>query len=122
MGEQLRVIVRQQVSQLQKRLSEKGITLSMDDEACDAILRESYDVQYGARPVRRYVESEVTTELSKMLLGGELGNPSTVRIKKARGRDALEYKVEEPRAKAPRHEKLDKFQDGVALLNSSYRF
>merc|ERR1719284_1600475 len=89
----------------------------MDDEACDVILRESYDPQYGARPVRRYVESEVTTELSKMLLAGELGNPSTLRIKKARGRDELDYMVEESISKAARYEKLN---DDVRQLNGMY--
>merc|ERR1719158_113805 len=94
---QLRLVVRQQIEELQNRLRDKEIALVVDDEACDVVLREAYDPQFGARPVKRYVEGEVTTELSRMVLEGSLGKGSVVTITKARGRDALEYEVVEQR-------------------------
>lgn len=122
---QLRLIVRQQLGQLQERLTDKGITLQVDDEACDCILHEAYDPAFGARPVRRYVEAEVTTALSKMILEGSLSNNSTVQIKKARGRDELEYDVVTPASKLPRVERSDrrdKMEQGINRLNNGYRF
>jgi len=93
---QLRVIVRQQVRHLEERLQEKDIKLVMEDSACDFILQEAYDPHYGARPVRRYIEGEIVTELSRMVIDGSLKDNSMVRIKKARSRDELEYDVELP--------------------------
>merc|ERR1711871_635662 len=122
---QLRLIVRQQLGQLQERLTDKGITLQVDDEACDCILHEAYDPAFGARPVRRYVEAEVTTALSKMILEGSLSNISTVRIKRARGSDELEYDVVTPASKLPRvdrGDRRDKMDHGINKLNNGYRF
>merc|ERR1719158_121440 len=90
---QLRAIVRQQVSAVQERLKEKGIVLDIEDSACDQILAESYNPQYGARPVRRYVEAEVVTELSRMIIEGSLQDNSKMRI--VGGRDGLMYRVQE---------------------------
>ena len=46
--------------------------LRLSDTAADHILRESYDPAYGARPVERYVETVLVTELSRLLLGGDV--------------------------------------------------
>jgi len=91
---QLETVVRQQVKHVEQRLEEKGITLSVEEDAVSFILEESYDPQYGARPVKHYVESEVVTELAKLIVGGTVPEKSIVRIK--RGRDELEYTVNEP--------------------------
>jgi len=96
---QLKLIVRQQMKDLEQRLEEKSITLELEDSAASFILSESYDAKYGARPVRRYVEGEVVTELSKMILEGSLRSNCKVRIKKSRARDELEYLVEKAGAK-----------------------
>merc|ERR1712107_432063 len=96
---QLKLIVRQHMKDLEQRLEEKSITLELEDSAASFILSESYDAKYGARPVRRYVEGEVVTELSKMILEGSLRSNCKVRIKKSRARDELEYLVEKAGAK-----------------------
>ncbi|KAI9219374.1 AAA ATPase domain-containing protein [Blastocladiella britannica] len=76
----LRAIVSLQLSAVQKRLQERNICLLATDAALDAILAAAWDPQYGGRPVRRYLEHEVVTSLSKMLVGGTLGENSTVTI------------------------------------------
>lgn len=95
--DQLRCIVRQQVRAVEERLREKGITLCVEDSACDLILRESYDPQYGARPVRRYVEGVLVTELSRKIIEGSLRDNSTVKIRQSRSMDELEYHTEAQR-------------------------
>merc|ERR1712159_851857 len=99
---QLETVVRQQVKHVEQRLEEKGITLSVEEDAVSFILEESYDPQYGARPVRRYVEGEVVTALSRMVLEGRLQNKSRLRIKKSRTRDELDYEVVLPPVKSAR--------------------
>ena len=58
------------------------------------MLEEAYDPRYGARPIKHYVENTIVTELARMVVEGSLPEKSTVRIKKARGREELEYAVE----------------------------
>lgn len=42
------------------------------DEARDLILEEAYEPQYGARPIQRYISRVIGTQLSKMIIGGEV--------------------------------------------------
>ena len=52
----------------------------LEKSGTEAILNASYDREYGARPVERYLEQTVVTKLSKMLIGGELASGYTVFI------------------------------------------
>eukprot|EP01088_Endostelium_zonatum_P018491 TRINITY_DN5958_c0_g1_i1.p1 TRINITY_DN5958_c0_g1~~TRINITY_DN5958_c0_g1_i1.p1 ORF type:complete len:891 (-),score=262.49 TRINITY_DN5958_c0_g1_i1:170-2842(-) len=88
----LRQIVKLQMKGIAKRLLTKGVHLELTDAASDLILRDSYDPLYGARPLRRYLEKNLGTELSKMLIRGGLGEGQRVVIG-ANG-DSLAYKVE----------------------------
>ncbi len=53
-------------------LSEKGISLKVSDEAKKVVLEKSYNPQYGARPMRRFIERHIEDKLAQMLIGGEL--------------------------------------------------
>ncbi|ORX64072.1 AAA ATPase domain-containing protein [Basidiobolus meristosporus CBS 931.73] len=68
----LRDIVKIQVERIAKRLVDKDIDLVMSDAASDLVLRLSYDPTYGARPVRRFLEKHLVTQLSRALLSGQL--------------------------------------------------
>eukprot|EP01123_Difflugia_compressa_P003530 TRINITY_DN1464_c0_g2_i1.p1 TRINITY_DN1464_c0_g2~~TRINITY_DN1464_c0_g2_i1.p1 ORF type:complete len:912 (+),score=243.43 TRINITY_DN1464_c0_g2_i1:113-2848(+) len=76
----LRQIVTLQLTSLSKRLEEKDIVLNLTPSGLDAILAASYNPVYGARPIRRYLEKNVGTELSKMLISEQLPNHSVVTI------------------------------------------
>jgi len=76
----LRCICRQQMKLLSSRLDERDISLKCHDSAADFILEEAYDPAMGARPVRRYLEKSITTELSRQLISGALVNHSVVHI------------------------------------------
>jgi len=76
----LRQIVRLQVSLLEERLAERDISLSMLDDAVDLVVRSACDSAYGARPLRRYLEKNLVTALSRGLLDGTLPNHSQVLI------------------------------------------
>ena len=62
------------------RLAGQGIRVVLEKSGTQAILDASYDRSYGARPVERYLEQTVVTQLSKMLIGGELESGYTVFI------------------------------------------
>ncbi|TKY73320.1 Chaperone protein ClpB1 [Spatholobus suberectus] len=92
--EQLRKGARLQVNDVASRLAERGIALAVTDAALDYILSESYDPVYGARPIRRWLERKVVTELSRMLVKEEIDENSTVYIDAgAKGSD-LVYRVD----------------------------
>jgi ATP-dependent Clp protease ATP-binding subunit ClpB len=69
---QLREIVKLAVSSIGKRLKEREIDVVVLDEACDLIVKESYDVSMGARPLRRFVEKQLVTKISRMLIADSL--------------------------------------------------
>jgi len=76
----LAAIVRLQMENLSRRLEEQHVHLEMLDSAIGMVLRDAYDPIYGARPLKRYLERHIVTELSRMLISGELGENSTVRV------------------------------------------
>ncbi|KMS95682.1 hypothetical protein BVRB_005950 [Beta vulgaris subsp. vulgaris] len=78
--EQLRRVARLQMKDVAKRLAERGIALGVTDAALDYVLAESYDPVYGARPIRKWLEKKVVTEMSKMLIREEIDENSTVYI------------------------------------------
>jgi ATP-dependent Clp protease ATP-binding subunit ClpB len=96
--EDLRKIVTLQLQSLSKRLEEKHITLKLDESGLDVILEDSYNPVYGARPIRRYLEKNIGTSLSRMLISEELQSYSIVHIQE--GESGLKYRIEA--APAPR--------------------
>ncbi|KAF9612252.1 hypothetical protein IFM89_038674 [Coptis chinensis] len=92
--DQLRKVARLQMKDVASRLAERGIALAVSDAALDVVLSKSYDPVYGARPIRRWLEKKVVTELSKMLIRGEIDENSTVYIDASPIGDELAYQVE----------------------------
>ncbi|CAI9787228.1 unnamed protein product [Fraxinus pennsylvanica] len=91
---QLRKVCRLQLKDVASCLAERGIALGVTEAAIDVILAESYDPVYGARPIRRWLEKKVVTELSKMLIKEEIDENSTVYIDAAVHGKVLTYRVE----------------------------
>lgn len=77
---QLEQICHNAMTGVRKRLATRGIRVVLENSGAKAILGASYDAQYGARPLERYLEQTVVTTLSRMLISGELGSGSVVRI------------------------------------------
>ncbi|KAL6579957.1 Chaperone protein ClpB1 [Orobanche minor] len=92
--DQLRKVCRLQLKDVASRLAERGIALGVTETALDVILAESYDPVYGARPIRRWLEKRVVTELSKMLIREEIDENSTVYIDASLDGRELTYRVE----------------------------
>ncbi len=69
--EQLREIVKLQVQRLEKRLSDRKMSLTLSPEALDWIAQVGYDPVYGARPLKRAIQRELETPMAKAILRGE---------------------------------------------------
>ena len=73
-------IIDLQIDKLNNRLQNQQIHLQLTEAAKTTIVNAAYDPQYGARPLRRYVQHTVETMLSKKLLAGEILPGQTVII------------------------------------------
>lgn len=76
----LKGILRMQLKQISERLTDLDIKLHLSETAMDYIINEAYYPQYGARPLRRYLEKYIVTELGKMLIGGLLKERDCINI------------------------------------------
>lgn len=88
-------IVGLMASQLQKRLKEQEIDISLTNEALRFIAKEGFDPQYGARPLRRALQRQVEDRLSEELLQGKIKKGDSVIIAEKDG----ELKVTKKNAK-----------------------
>ncbi|MFO0814727.1 MAG: ATP-dependent chaperone ClpB [Gemmatales bacterium] len=68
----LRQIIDIQLQRLLKRLEDRHITLELSDSAKKHLLATGYDPAYGARPLKRAIQRELETSLSRHLLGGKI--------------------------------------------------
>ncbi|CDJ39210.1 heat shock protein, putative [Eimeria tenella] len=69
----LKEVMRLQVDEVRQRLREKRIDLQLTDRALEHALEEAFDPAFGARPLKRYLEKHIVSDLSVMLLNGDLG-------------------------------------------------
>jgi len=83
-------IIDLQIAKLNQRLEDKQISVQLTENAKTAIVDAAYDPQYGARPLRRYVQHTVETMLSKKLLRGEILPGQTVTVDAEDGELILE--------------------------------
>ncbi|KAL8448977.1 hypothetical protein Emed_003329 [Eimeria media] len=66
-------VMRLQVDEIRHRLREKRIDLQLTDAAIQHCLEEAFDPAFGARPLKRYLEKHIVSQLSVMILNGDLG-------------------------------------------------
>ncbi len=90
---QIRDIVDIQLRDLERRLEAQKIGLRLTDAAKDFLAERGYDPVYGARPLKRAIQTHLMNPLSKKLLAGEFGAGETVEADHARGADALSFGV-----------------------------
>jgi len=87
--DELSHIVDLQVAELGRRLAVRRITLDVTKEAHAWLARTGYDPAYGARPLRRLVQTAIGDPLARLLLGGEVKDGSSVSVDVSDAGDAL---------------------------------
>ena len=76
--ESVKSIISLILEEINDKLKEQYIKIEFTDKALDYIVNEAYDPAYGARPLKRFVQKDIETNLSKMILSNEVPENSTV--------------------------------------------
>ncbi|SUU92384.1 Chaperone protein ClpB [Anaerococcus octavius] len=76
-SDQVYNIIDLQINEIRKRLKDLSIDLEITPAAKEYILDHSYDVEFGARPVKRYLQSNVETKLGRLIIEGKVGAKDT---------------------------------------------
>lgn len=76
----IKEIARRMLKSLQKRTEDLGITLSFTDDAIDELAKEGFDKIYGARPLRRAIQSKIEDRLSELILDKTITENSTCTV------------------------------------------
>ena len=79
---------------LYKRVEAIGYKLVMDDEARKFIANKGYDIQYGARPLKRAIQTHVEDALAEVILGGNIQEGDTIRGSYDKEKDAILMTIE----------------------------
>jgi len=83
--EQIATIIDVQLEKLRKMLDDRGISIELDQSARDLLVAEGYDPVYGARPLKRAIQTLVQNPLAVRLLQGDIASGSTVRVSAENG-------------------------------------
>ena len=86
--DQMAGIVRIQMQRFEKLLSDRRLTLSIDDAALAWLADRGYDPVYGARPLKRVIQKDLVDRIAKKLLAGEIEDGSVIAV--TTGEDGLE--------------------------------
>lgn len=89
----VRKIAELMISNINKMLSEKEITVKFTDPALEKVVSESFNLTYGARPVRRYLEKNIETLLATGILKGDIKSGNIVEIIVENGKFAISLTV-----------------------------
>ena len=93
-------IVTIQTAQLQLRLAERGINLSLDETAQNWLAAQGYDPQFGARPLQRVIQNKVQNPLAEALLDGRFQDGDVIAVELDQTTDWLTFNAVAPLADA----------------------
>jgi ATP-dependent Clp protease ATP-binding subunit ClpC len=79
-GDDLKQVVDLELAKVRDRLKEKGLALELSDESREFLVKKGSNTDYGARPLRRAIESFVEDPLAEELLKGEFAGKDTIRV------------------------------------------
>ncbi len=89
--EQIAAIVRIQLKRVIDRLAERRMKLEIDESAIDFLSDAGYDYSFGARPVKRAIQTYIENPLAKKLLGGQYSDGATIRVSKGDGELTFDF-------------------------------
>ncbi|HKP69691.1 MAG TPA: AAA family ATPase, partial [Pyrinomonadaceae bacterium] len=78
--EEIAEIIEVQLERLRHMLAERGVTIDLDESAKTLLVEQGYDPVYGARPLKRAIQTLIQNPLAVKLLNGEVGSGQTVRV------------------------------------------
>ncbi|OGG59675.1 ATP-dependent chaperone ClpB [Candidatus Kaiserbacteria bacterium RIFCSPHIGHO2_02_FULL_50_50] len=106
--EVIRSIVTLQIEDVSKRLAEKDITLAVTDEVYDYLAKKGYDPKFGARPLRRVIQTEILTPVATAMVKQGTLSGATVSVVMKKGELALDIKKRGARKSPIERSELEK--------------
>ena len=79
---------------LYKRITDMGYTIDLSDEAKAFVAEKGYDVQFGARPLKRAIQTYIEDGVSELIVNGDLQPGSTIHINKVQEKEELSFTTE----------------------------
>ncbi|NLB70295.1 MAG: ATP-dependent chaperone ClpB [Lentisphaerae bacterium] len=73
-------IVRLMLEDLEGRVAQRGLRLDVSDKAADLLIERGYDPVYGARPLKRRIQSDIETPIARTIVGGDFASDSTIYV------------------------------------------
>jgi len=89
----IKQIIDVELKGLYKRLGDLGYQINLSDEAKAFVAEKGYDVQFGARPLKRAIQSYIEDGISELIVNGDLKAGSTIYINKVEDKDELSFNV-----------------------------
>ena len=89
--EAIKQILDVELKGLYKRINEMGFHVELSDEAKQFVAEKGYDVQFGARPLKRAIQTYIEDGISELIVNGELPPESTIKIDKMEGKEELSF-------------------------------
>jgi ATP-dependent Clp protease ATP-binding subunit ClpB len=80
MKSEIKGIISIQLEQIKKLVAQNGINLQFSDYALDYLAENGYDVQMGARPLKRLIQKQIINQLSKRILAGDIDKSRPVLV------------------------------------------
>ena len=87
----IKQIIDVELKGLYKRISELGFQIELSDDAKAFVAEKGYDVQFGARPLKRAIQSYIEDGISELIVNGDLPAGATIYINKVDGKDELSF-------------------------------
>ena len=91
--EAIKKIINIELKGLFKRVHELGYEMEITDEAKEYVAMKGYDVQFGARPLKRAIQNHIEDGLSELILSGEIKAGDTIKISKEKDNDKLKFDI-----------------------------
>ena len=91
--EAIKKIINIELKGLFKRVQELGYEMEITDEAKEYVATKGYDVQFGARPLKRAIQNHIEDGLSELILSGEIKAGDTIKISKEKDNDKLKFDI-----------------------------
>lgn len=88
----IKQIINIELKGLFKRVGDMGYNLKITDEAKEFVATKGYDVQFGARPLKRAIQNYIEDGLCEIILSGKERSDKTITISKKRGKEELVFK------------------------------
>ena len=94
--EAIKKIVDIELQGLYRRIADLGYHVQLTDKAKEFVASKGYDVQFGARPLKRAIQTYVEDSVCERILSGEVHEGDTLALGKSAGKDVLTVKVSSP--------------------------